>query len=484
MLETLLKFWPHIAFASDICISVLASAHAVLTKRDVRAAIGWSGIIWLTPILGTMLYLMFGVNRIARRAQRLRERQPQPPTSRGVIVESLDSLELILGPQGDAVESLARLAGELTEMPLLAGNRIEPLVNGSQAYPAMLAAIDGAQATISLTTYIFDNDASGRKFRDALAKAVARGVDVRVIIDDVGQRYSFWHSIVPELRAAGVKVATFLPQLVPGYFRYSNLRSHRKIMVVDGRVGFTGGMNIRHGCTLEPDCSHPTQDIHFRVEGPVVAHMQETFALDWGFCTNEILSGPAWFPRLEPVGAVMARGIPDGPDEDFEKLRLTLLGALACAQRSIVIVTPYFLPDDAVLTALMIASMRGVEVDLVIPKKNNLLLVQWAMTPTVRLLMDSKCRVWQSAPPFDHSKICVIDGTWSTIGSANWDARSLRLNFEFNLEAYDRQLAAVLEGLAREKIRNSTPLTAKAVDERSVLLQLRDGIARLATPYL
>jgi cardiolipin synthase len=180
----------------------------------------------------------------------------------------------------------------------------------------------------------------------------------------------------------------------------------------------------------------------------------------------------------------MSRGIPDGPDEDFEKLRLTLLGALAGAQRSIMIVTPYFLPDDAVLTSLMVASMRGVEVDIVIPRVNNLRLVQWAMMPTMRILLDSKCRVWRSAPPFDHSKIFVVDGTWTSIGSANWDARSLRLNFEFNLEAYDRQLAAALETLVREKIRSSRPLTANDIDRRNLMIQLRDGLARLATPYL
>lgn len=475
--------WPYVLFAIDIAISLLASTHAILTKRDIRAAIGWSGIIWLTPIFGSLLYIMFGVNRIARRAQVLRARQPQPRTSRGAIVESLDSMRESLGPQGENLESLAKLVGDVTELPLLAGNRIEPLVNGCVAYPAMIEAIDQAEVSINLSTYIFDNDASGALFRDALGRAVRRGVDVKVLIDDVGRRYS-WSTIVPSLRAEGITVASFLPTFVPYSFRYSNLRSHRKLLVVDGRIGFTGGMNIRHGHTLEATCVHPIQDLHFRLEGPVVGQMQETFALDWGFCTSEVLSGCKWFPPLEQSGPAFARGIPHGPDEDFDELRMVLLGAIACAQRSIMIVSPYFIPDDTLLSALNVASLRGIEIDIVVPRENNLTFVQWAMTPTIRQLLDYPIRVWQSAPPFDHSKIFVIDGVWSLIGSANWDARSLRLNFEFNIEAYDRQLASMLEALVRDKIRQSTPLTAADIDARPFLLRLRDGVARLASPYL
>lgn len=483
MPEILFTIWPYLVFAFDIAISIAASSHAVLHKRDVRAAIGWSGIIWLAPILGTLLYFLFGVNRITRRAQSLRAKQPQLPGVRGTVVESLDSLREALGPQGESLQSLATLVSDVTELPLLAGNLVQPLVNGEEAYPAMLAAIDEAQRTIALSTYIFDNDAAGREFREALARAVKRGVEVRVIIDDVGRRYS-WNSVLPSLRAAGVRATSFLPTLFSVNFRYSNLRTHRKLLIVDGRIGFTGGMNIRAGHRSVDGAPHGIQDLHFRIAGPVVAQMQETFALDWGFCTGEVLSGPAWFPELEQVGPVFARGIPHGPDEDFEELRLVLLGAIACAQRSIVIVSPYFLPDDAILTALNVASLRGIDIDIVVPKQNNLKFVQWAMIPTLRLLLDTKVRVWQSAPPFDHSKIFIVDGVWSLVGSANWDARSLRLNFEFNVEGFDRQLAGALESLAREKIRHSMPLTAADIDSRHFLIRLRDGIARLASPYL
>ena len=479
----LTSWWPYLAFAFDVTISSVASAHAVLHKRDVRAAIGWAGIIWLAPVLGTLLYVLFGVNRIARRARILAARRPTLNTPRDPSFSTPQMLRTSIGPEREHLHALAKLVDNVTDLPLLAWNQVSPLVNGTETYPKMLAAIEGAQTSITLTTYIFDNDISGRQFAEALGKAVRRGVEVRVIVDDVGRRYS-WRSIAPLLRGAGVKVAQFLPTFVPWHFRYANLRSHRKIMVVDGQIGFTGGMNIRHGNTLENAAKRPIQDLHFRVTGPVVAHMQETFALDWGFCTGEVLSGERWFPKLEPCGTMLARGIPVGPDEDFEKLRLTLLGAVACAQHSIVIITPYFIPDDAILASLNLAALRGVQVDVVIPHQNNLRLVQWAVLPVVRQLLDSGVRVWRSAPPFDHSKLTVIDGAWSLFGSANWDQRSLRLNFEFNVEVYDRELAARLIALAECKIANSKRVTPQEIDARPLLIQLRDGVARLASPYL
>ncbi len=483
MFEFLDNWWPYLVFAFDVTISSVASAHAVLHKRDVRAAIGWAGVIWLAPVLGTILYVLFGVNRIARRAQRLLARRPIVPTSRDASYSTPEMLRACIGTERDYLHALARLVDEVTDLPLLAWNQVTPLVNGTAAYPAMLSAIDGAEHSITLTTYIFDNDISGQLFTAALTRAVKRGVEVRVIVDDVGRRYS-WNSIVPVLTRAGAKVVQFLPTLVPWHFRYANLRNHRKIMVIDGKFGFTGGMNIRHGNTLETKARRPIQDLHFQVTGPVVAHMQETFALDWGFCSGEVLSGDIWFPKLEPAGAMLARGIPVGPDEDFEKLRLTLLGALACAQRSILIVTPYFIPDDAILTSLNVAALRGVQVDVVIPEKNNLRLVQWAVIPVVRQLLDSGVRVWRSVPPFDHTKLAVIDRAWSLLGSANWDQRSLRLNFEFNVEVFDRELALKLTSIGEAKMAAGSRLTAEEIDARSLVVRLRDGVARLATPYL
>lgn len=256
-------------------------------------------------------------------------------------------------------------------------------------------------------------------------------------------------------------------------------------MVVDGRVGFTGGMNVREGCLLKLGPQHPVRDLHFRVEGPVVAHLQEVLAEDWAFTTGEVLQGERWFPRLVPAGECLARGILDGPDENFERLRTTLLGAITAASSSVIVVTPYFLPDAVLVNTLNVAAMRGVEVDILLPAENNLRVVQWASTAQLWQVLERGCRVWLTPPPFDHTKLMVVDGAWVLLGSSNWDPRSLRLNFEFDVECYDRRLAGLLQQWLRdERLRHARPVTLAEVDGRSLLVRLRDGVARLLSPYL
>jgi cardiolipin synthase len=473
--------WPVLACTLALLVNLWACAHAVLYKRDTRAAVAWVGFIWVAPILGAVLYGLFGVNRIRRRARSLRPRELREPAAYdgGVCPAGF----LTPGGDGRHFQRLAQLVGRVTQRPLLAGNRIQPLVDGCQAYAEMLAAIGEATRSVSLATYIFDNDRAGDRFVQALRAAVARGVAVRVLIDDVGARYSR-PSIVWPLCHSGVRVARFLPRWVPWAFPHGNLRCHRKILVVDGRLGFTGGMNIREGYCPEYQPRYPVQDLHCRVEGPVVAHLQEAFADDWEFCTGQRLHGELWFPALAAAGPVFARGITDGPDEDFEKLRLTLLGALACAQHSVRVVTPYFLPDAALITALNIAALRGVVVDILLPARGNLRLIQWASTAQLWQVLERGCRVWLTPPPFDHTKLLLVDGVWALLGSANWDARSLRLNFELNLECYDSALGSLLEGLVQSKLRGAQPLTLADVDNRSLPVRLRDGLARLLSPYL
>jgi cardiolipin synthase len=459
-----------------------AAGHAVLHKRDPRAAIAWVGFIVILPVAGPALYFLLGVNRIHRRARALR-RSP-PPRGAPAVRPCRPGLPAqALGLGGAHLRTLARLVGEVTGRPLLPGNHVEPLVNGDQAYPAMLRAIDAASSSVSLSTYIFDNDRVGRLFLEALGRAAARRVEVRVLIDDVGARYS-WPSAVRPLRRAGVRVARFLPTAVPWSFPYANLREHRKTLVVDGRTGFTGGMNVREGHALSLGPRHPTQDLHFRVEGPAVAHLQEAFGGDWALCTGEALRGERWFPPLQHRGPVLARGISSGPDDDFEKLRMIYLGALACARSSVRLVTPYFLPDPGLISALNTAALRGVTVDIVLPRRNNLRLVQWASAALLWQVLEHGCRVWRTPPPFDHTKLLLVDGAWALVGSANWDPRSLRLNFEFDLECYDRGLAGALEEVVQGKLKPARRVTLEDVDGRRLPVRLRDGAARLLSPYL
>jgi cardiolipin synthase len=482
-MQQMLLFWAYVAAAPCVALALVASGHAVLSKRDTRAAIGWVGVIWLAPFLGVLLYMWLGINRIERRARSLRADRPRPessPTLRQCPTETIDQA---LVPEGAHLTQLIRLVNDVTRRPLLAGNRVTPLVNGDDAYPAMLQAIDEASRSITLTAYIFRHDSMGQRFLEAFRRAIARQVEVRVLIDDVGARYS-WQPMPRVLREAGIRCAQFLPTLIPWRFRYSNLRSHRKIMVVDGKIGFTGGINVDERNCLERQPRHPVQDLHFRFTGPVVAQLQEVFVDDWAFCTGEFLQAESWFPAVEPEGPVLARGIPDGPDDDFETLRLTFLGAIACARTSVLVVTPYFLPDASLIAALNVTALRGVQVDVVLPAENDLALVQWASTALLRQVLERGCRVWLSPPPFDHTKLMLVDGLWTLLGSANWDPRSLRLNFEFNVECYDRELATSLTDLVRSKIQQSRQVSLTDVDGRNLPTRLRDGVAGLFSPYL
>jgi len=477
------EFWPHVTATAVVAVSLIAAVHAILHKRDARATIGWVGVIWLSPPAGAVLYYLFGINRIQRRAKLLRGGQDfyvLPPTPHAV------SSAMFREKLGDAAERFSpfvSLVGELAEHPLVYGNRVEPLVGGDEAFPAMLAAIDAAHRSIALETYIFDNDRAGHLFAEALGRAVNRGVEVRVLIDSVGSRYTF-PSIVPRLRGLGVRVERFMRTYMPKSLAYTNLRSHRKILVIDGRTGFTGGLNIREGAMLELKPRAPLHDMHFRFAGPVVAHLQEVFVEDWAFTSGEVLQGELWFPQLDTAGDVLARGIPNGPDEDFGEMRTTLIGALTCARSRVVVMTPYFLPDDALAESLNVAALRGVQVDIILPEANNLALVKWASTAMLFQVLERGCRVWLSAPPFDHTKLMLVDDVWTLLGSANWDPRSLRLNFEFNVECYDQALAARLNQLVSQRLERARPVTLKDVEGRRLLIKLRDGVARLFSPYL
>jgi cardiolipin synthase len=475
-LDQISRFWPHLAAGFEIVAALLTSFHAVLHKRDTRAATLWIGVVWLVPILGPILYVVLGVNRIRRRAISLGVHK----TLGRPIPENLGEPE----PQGaEHLKMLARVVSRLVAQPLTPGNKFQPLVNGDEAFPAMIAAIESAQRSISLGTYIFDNDSSGHKFVEALARAVRRGVEVRVLIDSAGARYS-WPPATHKLRHAGVRYARFLPSLAPWRVATINLRNHRKLLIVDGHLAFTGGINIRHGNVLNERPRSPVQDLQFRVEGPVVEQLQDAFTNDWAFTTGEVLEGERWFPEMKECGDAIARTITDGPDADFEKLRWTLLAALAEAQVSVQILTPYFLPDTTLVSALNLAALRGVRVDILLPSKNNLPFVHWASRAMWWQVLERGCHIWLTPPPFDHSKLMIVDGHWVLFGSANWDTRSLRLNFELNVECYGREFAGAMEAVIQRKLRGAREVTLAEADGRSLPARLRDGTARLFSPYL
>lgn len=485
-MQVIADIWPLLAATIQFAAMIGAAGHAMLTKSDVRAATGWVGFILLVPFAGWLIYLLFGINRIERRARELRGIRrgralplPLPPSSSRRPAE----------PRGQRreLEALAQFGQKVLPERLEPGNRIDVLENGDQVYPAMIEAIDGAERSLALSTYIFNNDQAGHLVLDALTRAVERGVRTRVLIDGVGSWYSH-PSIIPYLRERGINHARFLHSFMPWKMPYLNMRNHQKILVADGRIGFTGGMNISEGNLSGTHPRHPIIDHHFRVEGPVIAQLMRTFAHEWTFTTGEILDGPDWFPPLAPIGGpggdVIARGLPGGPDLGLNPIRWTMLGALTSARKSIRIVTPYFLPDSPLATMLSIAAMRGVAVDIVLPGTNNLPFVDWAATPQLAWLIGAGCRVWKTTGPFEHTKLMTVDGVWSMVGSANWDGRSLRLNFEFNLECYDAAFATTLDRIIDAKTAAARAITSEEIAGRSLPVKLRDAAFRLASPYL
>ncbi|MFU8814571.1 MAG: phospholipase D-like domain-containing protein [Pseudomonadales bacterium] len=455
--------------AVALLIGVLASAHALLYKRRPRAAFGWIAVCLTFPLAGAALYFWFGINRAQRRARRLRDD------------EHVDFPPEHAAPPPCGYEALAQLGAAVTGEPLLGGHAVEPLHGGEHAYAAMLAAIDGAQQRVFLVTYIFDTDDTGRAFADALGRAVARGVDVRVLLDGVGELYSFprarWM-----LRRQGVAVRRFLPpRLLPPSFMV-NLRNHRKILLVDDGLAFSGGMNISDRHLVDRvDNPHRVVDVHFAIRGPSVVSLLSIFMSDWAFAGGV---EPAKAAVACTAGEGRARVIADGPDEELDRLLLVLVGAIGLARQRVAIMTPYFVPPRELLGALQTAALRGVDVSILLPGRSNLFFVHRATRHMLWELLQRGVRVYYQPAPFVHSKLLLVDDGYAQIGSANLDPRSLRLNFELTLEIYDRPLVAQLhEHYAAARAR-AEEIHLADVDGRPLPTRLLDGLAWLFSPYL
>ena len=461
---------------AHVLVGSAVTLHVLLHKRDVRASIAWIGLAWLSPLLGGLLYYVFGINRVTRRAFRLTRTRIRRRDAAGAHAEELAGL-----PPG--IAAIARVGARIAKRPLTSGNSLTALDGGEQAYPAMLAAIDGATKSVALASYIFRADRAGAMFIDALAAARSRGVEVRVLLDGVGSGYLF-SAAARRLAAAGIPVARFMHFWPPWRMPFLNMRNHKKLLIVDGTVGFTGGLNIGAANSKKFRPARPVKDTHFRVSGPIVSHLMLAFADDWSFTSGEALEGVRWWPAVPAAGSLSARGICSGPDEDAGNLEAIFAAAVGAATRRLRIVTPYFLPDGPLTYAIGVAALRGVEVDLVVPERSDHWLVDWAMRDHFRFFAAPGISIWLTPAPFDHSKLLTVDGIWSAVGSGNWDVRSCRLNFEFMLECYGERTTAELDGMIDRKLASARLLTPKETAARPIGIRLRDASARLFLPYL
>lgn len=469
-----------------LILQVLTSIHVLSTKSEVRSAIAWFAIVWLAPGFGLIAYLLFGVSRIRRRAQATRAKTGLAPR-KGPLEDQHETALRDFWPKApNRWRAHDRLAGRVAAVPLTNKNSIEPLKGGRDAYDAMIEAIDSAEKTIALTTYIFQADQAGRRFISALTRAKERGVDVKVLVDAVGNLYGF-KPVTNLLRRKNIDVATFNPMRLSWRLAFFNLRTHRKVLVVDQRIGFTGGMNIRKHHLEREDGTPRVRDVHFCLKGPILDQMLDAFEDDWIFSGGQELDRTFWSaaaPVSEGEASLPARSIADGPDEPEHKTAMIFESALAAARERVQIITPYFLPEQAQVIALKQAALRGVKVEILIPKKSNLPLFSITAISGTKELLKSGCKVLLSKPPFDHTKLMIVDGVWVAFGSSNWDARSLKLNFEFNVECYDEAFGLSMQNWVKDRFENAEKLTLDQLQNRPLYQRMLGRLMWLISPYL
>jgi cardiolipin synthase len=454
-------------------VGILAALHALLTKRDSRSAFGWIGFCLILPVVGPLIYVLFGINRLNERAHR-------------TYISKLeaDSTPSILAPAGTSLRPLSTVGERVTGKGLRACTSVDVLTNGEELYPAMLDAFAGATDKIYLSSYLFDNDTTGERFIEALCAAQARGVDVRIIIDALGE-YMSLPRIGRKLRRCGLNFVRFNPiTLIPPSL-HINMRNHRKITIVDSRVAFTGGQNIGDRHLVNRPSGHRVQDLHFRLTGKVVDELERAFLHDWYYCIGRKKTEP-FKPSNENLteSDIWTRVVMDGPNEYIDRLNDLIVGVTSTATRRVWIMTPYFLPGSDIVSALVGARLRGVDVKILLPSENNIFLVHWAMQNNLLYFMEKDIEIYFQPGPFVHTKILLIDDIYSLVGSANWDARSLRLNFELGLEVFDRGLNRHLATHFQNSLARATRVTSEQLAASTLPLRIRNALAWLFSPYL
>jgi cardiolipin synthase len=380
---------------------------------------------------------------------------------------------------------LAQIGNALTQWQPATGNSVEPLYNGEIAFPRMLKAISTAKHSICLSTYIFQTDPVGMEFVNALIAAARRGVTVKVLVDGIGEWYN-WPHVTPLLQQAGINATRFLPpRLFPPTVAL-NCRNHRKMLLIDNVQAFVGGMNLG-GREVAGTQGRRLTDIHFCIHGPVIEQFYLAFANDWRLTSAWQLATDKKLPGLAASansGSAICRAVTCGPDEETDKLLLLILGAISVAQQQVLIMTPYFIPPPELVTALQTAALRGVDVSLVLPLRSNLRFVDWATLHWLPALVARGVKISLQQPPFSHAKLFVVDQQYAQIGSANFDTRSLRLNFEIVVEVFDSALCSELARYIMQAQRLAPVLTQDSLERPAPLQRLRNSLCWLISPYL
>jgi cardiolipin synthase len=478
---TTLQIVEVVIVAGGYAVALALVPRVVLARRESAATLSWLLFLLFIPFLGIFFYWVFGERRLKRTVRKRRVLVRHLEKTRGDRDwKSTPGDESL--PEAD--RDLSRMTTRLTDAPILGGNSIVVFHDPDQAAGEMLHAIETARKQVHFLVYQFKSDESGVEFRDHLAAAARRGVRVRLLIDDVGSLFTKKSFFAPVLDAGG-ELAVFLPVNPLRGLYHANLRNHRKILVIDESVAFTGGLNVgdEYG-GLRKRLFGPWRDTHLCIRGPAVVALQEVFLEDWYFTTRREPGDDEQFPEPGPAGHVLVHVVPSGPDLDWEAIHHAIFALITKSSDHVFVTTPYFVPDRAMLVALATAAMRGVDVRLLLPGRSDHALVKAAGRYHYAELLKSGVRIYEYQKGILHAKTVTVDGRWSTIGSANLDLRSFRLNFELNIIAHGADCAGTLRDMFIRDLQHSREIRSEDVANWSAGQRLRNATARLVEALL
>jgi cardiolipin synthase len=491
-LDDLLEWLPYLIGALSMLLTSVTLAWVVMTKPDATSAVAWGLLIVFLPFLGPVLFYVFGYQHVNRPLKRKRRHK----ASYMLLYPRRERMHAGgAGPEDTAWRQslparMAALADRFGAQPMTRGNAIDFYHEGQPAFDAMLEAIRGARHHIHLETFIFRTDATGMVFLEALTAKARQGVKVRLLYDAMGS-HQLWHRHLATLLDAGGLSSVFLPLNLFRRRLQINMRNHRKITVVDGDVGFLGGLNVGD----EYLGKHPRfgfwRDTHLRVRGPAVADLQRVFAEDWNFAAGELLTDPldegserAYYHPQEVGGPYLAQLIDSGPDRELKGIREIYFAAIQSARRRVWIASPYFVPDAGLRDALRHAGYLGLDVRLLCQFRPDKWLPQYAAQYYWAEMLDAGVKVYQYTRGMMHSKVVLVDDDWASVGTANLDNRSLHLNFEVNCLIYARQAVAELEEAYLRDLQTAIRLERHVYARRPFATRLAENACRLLSPVL
>ncbi|MBQ4279581.1 MAG: cardiolipin synthase [Rikenellaceae bacterium] len=455
-------------------------------KRDPVKALAWITVIALVPVVGFVFYIVFGRNhrkeKLFSRKELRDQKQLERMTQRqlGEINDSNVLQKRLIADNRDIITLLLNNSKAL----LTVRNRVTILNNGKETFASIIEALKAARSSIHLEYYIFANDKLGKLIARILMRKAREGVEVRFIYDDVGS-WGLSPKFIHRLRKAGVEVRCFMPVAFPWLTSKINYRNHRKIVVVDGTVAFTGGINIAERYMGRSKKLGMWRDTHLRVEGEAAHMLQSVFITDWFFVSHRQPDNPAkYFPRVRIKDECLMQIVTSGPDSDWASIMQAFFAAITKAQKHIYIASPYFLPNEAILTAVKVASLSGIDVRVMIPSRSDSRIVYWASRSYISELLDAKVKIYLYKKGFNHSKLIMIDGVFSSVGSANMDIRSFDDNFEVSAIMYDAQITAQLEAEFINDLNDCEFVTPESWDDRPARQSIYEAFSRLFSPLL